>query len=323
MNHVRTTRFATFRWCLLLLGVIWSGCSSPTFYPARYDGSTSSNSCKQTIKLYIDDVTATGAIDGGAILLQRPDGSLRRDGSKQWRDTPTELFRQAMESACLLDKWKTTITLVASPAQADLIITVHLRAFYVQVDDCEKPTGATAAAVVQFAPTEGSPSTESIANRGDDKSEGESKNLYSTTMGSALTKVVDGILVSACGKGSGISSTGVSPRVATIPAWDSLLQRDVGVVIALGSSNSGTISIRDRFGAPIVEWEIKQWKLDGAVATFDIAQPWSIAGATMEVLEEPSKKKRLLLRFTKIPGMKQLEIKEMTREIVAGELGKF
>lgn len=316
------------RWCLLLFGVIWGGCSSPTFYPARYDGSTAFNSCKQTIKLYIDDVTATGAIDGGGILLQRPDSSLRRDGSKQWRDTPVELLRQGVLLACLSDRWNKNFTTVASPAQADLSITVHLRAFYIHVDNCEDPVGATVAAIVQFSPKNGVPSTERITRQVLVNGNSKIQNPYSATIGKALTDIVDGILVSACGKESGTPSTGLSPRVATIPAWDSLLQRDVGVVVALGNSNSGnsnsgTISIRDRFGVPIVEWEIKQWELDGTVATFDIVQPWSIAGATMEVVEEPSKNKRLLLRFTKIPGIKQLEVREMAKEVVAEELRKF
>lgn len=335
MNDVQTTRFTMLCWCLLLFCVIWNGCSSPTFYPVRYDITATTSKCDSVIKLYIDDVTATGAIDDGAILLQLPDGSLRRDKSKQWRDIPTDLLRQAVLSACVSGKWDGKVILVSSSAQADIVITVQLRDFWVGVDDDENPTGATAAAVVQFAPASGKPSTEPFRKVVNNPGNNSIENLYSAMMGQALTNLVDTILKSSCKKGAGSDPPIASLKVATFSAWDSLLNRDVGVVITLDTNKAGTISIRDRFGAPIVEWEIKEWRFDTTVATFNIEYPWSITGAMIEMVEEVSikknsskkdsqkedhKKGRLLLRFKKIPGIHQLELREQTREAIVEEL---
>ena len=337
MSHATTTRLATLRWPLLALClVLATGCGSSTFYPVRYHPPTTASQCNGAIKLYIDDVTATGAIDDEKMLLEAPNGSLRHDKEKEWRDLPTELFRQAMLDACVSEHWKATVIPVTSAAQADVSITVHLRAFHVQVADCEDPTGATAAAVVQFTPAHGEPLTKSLSKTVLNGNQSSINNLYSVMMSQAVSTLVDEILDGACKVNSNSTPASV-PQVATIPAWDSLLKRDVGVVVTLDPSKAGTISIRDRFGAPIWEWKIKGWNFDSAAAMFDIEHPWTIQSAAMEIVEVDSKKdsakkqstttdtqkKQVRLRFKNIPGVKEFEVREMTRGDVAEELGKF
>lgn len=325
-------------WAALVCCLSWVGCRSVTFYPVRYHSTATSSQCDGVIKLFISDVTATGAIDDGGILLQSPNGSLHRDKSKEWRDLPTKLFRQAMLSASLTKRWNQHVTIVSNPAQADIAITVHLREFWVAGDGEEDPTAATAGAVVQFAPTCGEPSSE-VFNKYV-KNPGRSiENLYSLLMGQAVTNLVNDILARSCEKEKSSRPPAKPPKVATILAWDPLLNRDVGVVITLGADKAGTISIRDRFAAPIVEWNIMNWKFDATIATFNIEHPWNISGATIEVVEEEAtenstqknsttkgskkeeqKKGRLLLRFKKIPGMQELELREQTKEEVVEEL---
>ncbi|MCC7437880.1 MAG: membrane integrity-associated transporter subunit PqiC [Armatimonadetes bacterium] len=339
MSHATTTRLATLRWPLLALClVLAAGCGSSTFYPVRYHPPTTANQCNGAIKLYIDDVTATGAIDDGKMLLEAPNRSLRHDKEKKWRDLPTELFRQAMLDACVSEHWKAKVIPVTSAAQADLSITVHLRAFHVQGDGDDEPTEATAAAIVQFAPARGEPFTKELSQTVLNGSQSSTNNLYSVMMSQAVSTLVDEILDGACKvNGNGNSTPAAVPKVATIPAWDSLFQRDVGVVVTLGPSKAGTISIRNRFGAPIWEWKIKGWNLDSATAMFDIEHPWTIQSAAMEIVEVDStkdsakkqstttgtQKKQVLLRFKKIPGVQEFEVREMTRGDVAEELGKF
>ncbi|MBX7216930.1 MAG: ABC-type transport auxiliary lipoprotein family protein [Candidatus Kapabacteria bacterium] len=312
------------RWCLLGVCAMWCGCGSTTFYPVLYGNFSGDNPCKNSIKLYLDEVTANGAIDDVVMQLQLSDESLRRDRAKEWRDTPSELFRQAVMSACVSERWKANVTLVANPAQADLRVTVHLRDFYVKVDKDEDdtPTGATIAAIVQFSPAAGKPSTQMIEKQGN--ASDKIANPYSAAMSRALSGAVDAMLTAACGMNSVPPTPPPPPRVVTIPAWDSARARDVGVVITIGSGDSGTISIRDDYGAPIHEWSIREWKFAEKTATFNVVHPWSITGATMELREEALKKgakeKRLSLRFTKIPGGKELKVKGITMEALAAEL---
>ena len=294
MNGTRNGWLATLLavravwWLLLGCCVVLLGCGSTTFYPVLYGNSGTTDSCTSPIKLHLRDVTAAGAIDDEAIQLQRPDNSLRREKAKEWRDTPTELFRQGVRSACVSDRWKNRITLVDNPAQADLRVTVHLDGFYVKADECDDPTGATISAIVEFSPAVGKPKrTEGKGDASD-----RSQNPYSAAMSRALSKVVDSMLIDACGLKSDIPiPTPQSPNVVTIPAWDSVLQRDLGVVISVNTTDSGIISIRDRYGAAVHEWSISGWRFDGKSATFNVTHPWSITGATMELREEAAKKK--------------------------------
>lgn len=316
------------RWCLLAACAAWYGCRTTTFYPVLYGNLRGGDSCQNSIKLHLDEVTASGAIDDVVMRLQLSNKSLRRHGSKEWHDTPSELFRQAVMSACVSDRWKGKVTLVANPAQADLRVTVHLRAFSVKVDKDEDddPRGATIAAIVQFSPAAGEPSTKMIEKEGN--ASDTSQNPYSASMSRALSGAVDTMLTTACGMNPvpATPPTPSSPKVVTIPTWDSTRERDLGVVITIGRSDSGsgTISICDGYGMPIQEWSIREWKFNGKTATFNVAYPWSITGATMELREEAPKKgakeQRLLLRVTKIPWRKELEVRGMTMEALVAEL---